>query len=164
MEDIGKKVQEKHSKKEVTHYTPTEVVILGLSMINFDKDDIVIDAGSGKNKIWYNNISVQNKFEYEIEDGNDYLKSEKECDWTIGNPPFNLGWKFTEHALKHSRKGVLFLLSMNAINSNFTPKRLEIMKTLGFGITEMKLINISLWFGRYILIKYEKGKKRFCKL
>ena len=43
------------------HYTPKELVIYCLEKINFDYDDVVLDAGSGKNKVWLNNIKTKNK-------------------------------------------------------------------------------------------------------
>jgi hypothetical protein len=61
-----------------------------MSLIPFEKGDRVLDAGSGKNKIWYKNIPKNCiSWECEIEDGKDFLKEwNVEVDWVIGNPPF----------------------------------------------------------------------------
>ena len=47
----------------------------------------------------------------------DYTERTEEVDWTIGNPPFNSALAHVRHALKHSRKGVAFLLRLSFLET-----------------------------------------------
>jgi hypothetical protein len=67
------------------HYTNEQMVkdLIALTPI----DGSVLDAGSGKNKVWYKNIKGE-KWECEIQDGQDFYLWGKKIDWVIGNPPY----------------------------------------------------------------------------
>ena len=65
---IGRKTKP-FSDKE---YTPEGCVVDLLKLIPFDKNDFVLDAGSGLNKVWYNNIHTLLKDEVELEEGKDF--------------------------------------------------------------------------------------------
>ena len=143
------------------HYTNPEMVNDLIQLIPFRSSDSVLDAGSGKNKVWYNNIpSFCGKNECEIEDGIDFLEMKKKFDWIIGNPPFHIGSKFIIKASELSRIGFAFLLNVQVLNS-LTPKRLDEINQNGFYIQKIHIVNDKRWFGRYFFIIFEKKINSF---
>jgi len=69
----------------------------------------VLDAGSGQNKAWFNNLKGQ-KYECEIEDGNDFMDWNKNVDWVIGNPPYHMFVDFLFKSIDIADKGIRFLI------------------------------------------------------
>lgn len=62
-------------QKNITfHYTNPDMVRYLLDILDLDINSSVLDAGSGKNKIWYNLLPNKEKYECEIEDGIDFIK------------------------------------------------------------------------------------------
>jgi hypothetical protein len=137
------------------HYTNEEMVKDLLKLIPFEEGDVALDAGSGKNKVWQKNCPVK-CLECEIEDGCDFLKWNEKVDWVIGNPPYHIGWQFTEKASQISKKGIAWLVNNTEMNSLFTPRRLQIIKDAGFEITHIKVVSDKRWFGRYYFLIFEK--------
>ena len=149
----------KPKQKDITfHYTNEQMVKDLISLIPFKENDKVLDAGSGKNKVWYKNIPEGlEKYECEIEDGIDFLTQwDKKVDWVIGNPPYHIGWQFTEKASKLANKGIAWLVNNTEMNSLLTPRRLQIVKDNGFEITNIKVVSDKRWFGRYYFLIFEK--------
>jgi hypothetical protein len=148
------------------HYTNPEMVRDLIRLIPFDLDDIVLDAGSGKNKVWYKNLPFQlpfhlTKYECEIEDGINFLTDWNEkVDWVIGNPPFSLGWKFFEKSLLISNKGIAFLGSIQFFNQ-FTPRRQQIIRDAGFYLEKIHIVSDKRWFGRYYFLIFTKKQNKF---
>ena len=110
------------------HYTKEEMVKDLLKLIKFREKDIVLDAGSGLNKVWYKNINVKNKYECELEEGNDFYNWNLQVDWVIGNPPYSHAKDFLLKASEISNKGIAFLVNNQCFNSFLLPSRLEKMK------------------------------------
>ena len=71
------------------HYTNPQMAKDLLALIPAKREDTFLDAGSGKNKVWFDNLHCVQKFECEIEDGCDFYKWDKKVDWVVGNPPFH---------------------------------------------------------------------------
>lgn len=175
-------------KKEKTfHYTNPEMVKYLLSKTPYSGS--VLDAGSGKNKVWFNELRSK-KFEFakmtdkecphgnyvgwcddcedknkiyecEIDDGCDFFKWDKKVDWVVGNPPYHESWLFTEQALKVANKGIAWLLNNQALNSHFTPARLSKMWELGFTYSKIIVVADKRWFGRYYFVILEKDCNNF---
>ena len=146
----------KEKPKDITfHYTNEQMVkdLIAITPLSGS----VLDAGSGKNKVWYNNLSGE-KYECEIDDGNDFMLWDKKVDWVVGNPPFHLSWAFTEHAIKIANKGIAWLVNNTGLNSQMTPRRLQIMKDAGFELQHIRVVADKRWFGRYYYIIFEKKK------
>ena len=150
----------KKKPKDITfHYTNPEMVRDLIRITPISETDVVLDAGSGSNKIWYNSLrTIVEKYECEIEDGNDFLLWDKEVDWVVGNPPFHLSWAFTEHAIKVADKGIAWLVNNTGLNSQMTPRRLQIMKDAGFELQHIRVVADKRWFGRYYYMIFEKKK------
>lgn len=148
--------------KDITfHYTKEEMVKDLIAIIKLNKEDVCLDAGSGKNKVWYNNFPVNEKYECELEEGNDFMDWNKKVDWIIGNPPFHQSWKFTEKALDIASKGIAFLVNNQALNSHFTPRRIQTMKDRGFFLNHIRVVADKRWFGRYYFIIFRREDKNF---
>ncbi|MBC8490350.1 MAG: hypothetical protein H8D45_30405 [Bacteroidetes bacterium] len=145
-------------KKDITfHYTNEQMVKDLMKLIPFEKDDIVLDAGSGKNKVWQKNCPVK-CLECEIEDGCDFFKWKQRVDWVIGNPSYHQSWQFTEKAISITNKGIGWLVNNQALNSHLTPRRLDLLKKNGFQYTKIHIVADKRWFGRYYFILLEKKK------
>ncbi len=149
----------KAKPKDITfHYTNEQMVkdLLAITPITGS----VLDAGSGKNKVWFNNLTGE-KYECEIEGGMDFYKWQKEVDWVVGNPPFHESWKFMEKSLKTARKGFAFLINNTGLNSTFTPRRQQIIKDTGFYLQKIHIVSDSRWFGRYYYLIFTKEPNNF---
>lgn len=143
------------------HYTKEEMVKDLLKLIKFREKDIVLDAGSGLNKVWYKNINVKNKYECELEEGNDFYNWNLQVDWVIGNPPYSHAKDFLLKASEISNKGIAFLVNNQCFNSFLLPSRLEKVKEKGFYINKIKVVNDKRWFGRYYFVIFTKKKNDF---
>ena len=148
----------KHKPKDISfHYTNPEMVRDLLRITPISETDVVLDAGSGQNKIWYNNLTtIVEKYEYEIEDGVDFLECDKKVDWVVGNPPFHQSWLFMEKSLKIAEKGFAFLINNTGLNSAFTPRRQQIIREAGFCLNKIHIVSDARWFGRYYYLIFTK--------
>ena len=145
--------------KDITfHYTNEQMVrdLLAITPI----EGSVLDAGSGKNKVWFNNLKGE-KYECEIENGNDFYKWNKKVNWVVGNPPFHESWKFTEKAIEIAQQGVAWLVNNLALNSHFTPRRIKLMMDKGFYLNHIRVVADKRWFGRYYYLIFTKIDKGF---
>ena len=151
----------KPKPKDITfHYTNEQMAKDLIDIIPFEFcGDSVLDAGSGKNKVWYNNLDeTLIKYECEIDDGCDFLEWDKKVDWVVGNPPFHLSWVFTEKAIDIANKGIAFLVNNQGLNSQMTPRRLQLMQDRGFELQHVRVVADKRWYGRYYFLIFEKKK------
>jgi len=149
----------KDKPKDITfHYTNEQMVkdLIAITPISGS----VLDAGSGKNKVWYNNL-VGEKYECEIEDGVDFMDWDKKVDWVIGNPPYHIGWEFTEKATQIANNGIAWLVNNTEMNSLMTPRRITIMQSNGFYLNHIRVVADKRWFGRYYYLIFTKEDKGF---
>ena len=143
------------------HYTKPEMVKDLIAMIPFQIRDSVLDAGSGRNKVWYNFIPgycVKDKCE--IEEGVDFLTLKRQYEWIIGNPPFHIGYKFILKASELSLEGFAFLLNTQGLNS-LTPIRISKIQGNGFYLQKIHIVNDKRWFGRYYFVIFQKKPNDF---
>jgi hypothetical protein len=151
----------KPKPKDITfHYTNEQMVkdLIAITPLSGS----VLDAGSGKNKVWYKNIPDEfEKYECEIDDGMDFFNWDKKVDWVIGNPPFHLGKDFLLKASEIANNGIAFLINNQCFNSFLLPSRLELLKQRGFTIFKIKVVQDKRWFGRYYYIIFTKQKSNF---
>ncbi|MFA5014797.1 MAG: hypothetical protein WC549_04590 [Actinomycetota bacterium] len=148
----------KEKPKDISfHYTNEQMVkdLIAITPISGS----VLDTGSGKNKIWFNNLSGE-KYECEIEDGCDFYKWDRKIDWIIGNPPFHEGWKFLDKASLISKVGIAFLGNLNFWNSCL-PNRFELLKERGFYLNKLHIVQDKRWFGRYYYLIFTKENNNF---
>jgi hypothetical protein len=148
--------------KDITfHYTNEEMVKDLISITPIQPTDTVLDAGSGLNKVWYNNLPNEIKYECEIDDGNDFFEWDITVDWVIGNPPFHIGWAFTEKAISIAKKGIAFLGSNKFLNSNMTPRRLQFLQDNGFTLSRLHIVQDKRWYGRYYYLIFSQEENDF---
>ena len=148
-----------HSIKDISfHYTSRSMAKDLISITPFLSAKSVLDAGSGKNKVWFENLpDYLEKFECEIEDGMNFFDWQQKVDWVIGNPPYHLSWKFTEKALEVADLGIAWLINNQALNSHFTPCRIEMMQNNGFFLQKIHVVSDKRWFGRYYYLIFTKN-------
>lgn len=146
------------------YYTSDTMVkyLLGLTPIRGS----VLDAGSGRNKVWFNNLSGE-KYECEIEDGNNYYGWNKKVDWVVGNPPWrhngkNQVWLWIKKASEISNDGFAFLLNHKVFNT-ITPTRLQKLQDKGFYLQNIVVVSDKRWFGRYYYLIFSQRKTSFLK-
>lgn len=144
--------------KDITfHYTNDKMAQDLIKLLPLTDKQSVLDAGSGKNKVWFKNLpDFVEKFECELEEGNDFLDWQKEVHWSIGNPPYHISWKFTEKALQISKVGIAWLINNQALNSHLTPRRIELMQNKGFYLQKIHVVADKRWFGRYYFLIFMK--------
>jgi len=141
-----------------------------LSKTPIKETESVLDAGSGKNKVWFNTLLNKDKYECEIEDGIDFLQWDKKVDWVIGNPPFrnnapdgeriNLVPQWIFKASEIANKGFAFLINAKSF-SLFTTARLEKLKLKGFYLTKIIIVADKRWFGRYYYVLFTNDNNNF---
>jgi hypothetical protein len=152
-------------KSKEFFYTKEEMVKDLLSITPIKEDDVVLDAGSGKNKVWFNCLKNNIKYECEIEDGCNFYDFNKEVDWVVGNPPFRFGgknqmWLWIEKSSKIAKNGMAFLLNHRFLNL-LTPNRLEKLRDCGFYLNQLHIFNDKRWYGRYYYVIFTKERSNF---
>lgn len=138
------------------HYTDEKMVKELLSITPIEGS--VLDAGSG-DKVWFNNLSGE-KYECELERGQDFFEWNKPVDWVVGNPPFHISWDFFNKASLVANKGIAFLINGQALNS-WTPKRYQLFTERGFYLNRIHVVSDKRWFGRYYYMIFTKQKQDF---
>ena len=138
--------------------TPEAIVKHLISLLPLERADFVIDAGSGKNKVWFRNIPTERKDEYEIEDGGrNFLEFDGRADWVIGNPPFREYIRFCYHCCDHCNKGFAFMINHMRLNQ-LTTKRLADFEARGFFLSGIHIFDVKAWFGRYYFLTFTRRK------
>lgn len=151
----------KNKERDITfHYTDEKMVIDLINLLPLHKSTVALDAGSGKNKVWFKNLPCLIKYECELEDGCDYMDWQQTVDWVVGNPPFHMGWDFVKKTLDIAQVGFAFLGNINFFNQ-FTPRRLEILNSKGFYLQKIHIVSDKRWFGRYYFLIFSKEKNNF---
>ena len=67
-----------------------------------------------------------------------------------------------EKCFEVANEKCIFLINSQSFNS-LTPVRLQKWKIMGWEITDILIINIPKWYGRYYVITFEKGKQGILK-
>ena len=156
--EANKKIKLERDKTYTTkESTPEDLVKDLLALVPFEKNDTVLDAGSGKDKVWFRNIPTNLKDECEIDEGKDFYKYNSNVHWVVGNPPFPEFDGFLFHSAEICLKGFAFLTNHTRLNQ-LTAKRLGELESKGFYLNKIHIIEIRKWFGRYYFLIFAKQK------
>jgi hypothetical protein len=158
MKTIKERMKKQRINKNVDinkHYTPEDVVLECLSILDL-KDKSVLDVGAGLNMVWYNNLDCKSKDWAEIDKGKDFFTYDKKVDWCICNPPYKDLWTYISKTMDISNEGFSFLMAVDFWN-RLTKKRLNEMKEKGFNISNIYVLEVKKWFGRYFFVTFTKN-------
>jgi type I restriction-modification system DNA methylase subunit len=146
------------------HQTPAECAQALVPFVPLVPNDRVIEPFKGEGA-FYNAIpNFVSKDWAEKELGKDYTDISGEYDWVITNPPFRLDgatgrtnafWTLIDYYTQRAKKGIAFLAN-DACFGTLTPRRHEILRQRGWGITKLVVCSIKKWRGRYFFIILEK--------
>lgn len=139
-----------------THYTSAKMATALFGRLKIPADQSILDAGSGRNKVWFDAFGDREKYECELERGQDFYKWTQQVDWVIGNPPFKEASAFIEHAATVARVGMGWLLNHNALNSLLLPNRMQRLADLGWVPASHTVVGDKRWFGRYHWLVFKR--------
>jgi hypothetical protein len=57
--------------------------------------------------------------------------------------------------------GIAWLVNNQALNSHFTPRRIELMQSKGFYLQKIQVVADKRWFGRYYYLIFTKDQNEF---
>ena len=152
--------------KKKYYYAKEKMVKDLIKLTPYNFNDVILDAGSGKNKVWFNNFNCKKKFECEIEDSCNFYKWSKSVDWVIGNPPFRDGeekfhtWRWINKASTIANKGMAFFMNIRGF-SVLTPAKFEQLKKRGFYLQKICLIRDKRWRETHYYLIFTKMKNKF---
>lgn len=144
-------IKNKVSKNDI-YYTPLPVVKKMIEMCNITPEMKVLDPCFGAG-VFYDNLPECKKEWCEIEKGKDFFNETEKYDLIIGNPPYSLWDKWLDHTMKITDKFCYIMGFMN-----MTTVRLNRFRENGFGITQLHILEITWWFGRFWLVVCERNK------
>lgn len=141
-------------KAQDKFYTPVALAKTLVPMVPFVRGDSLCDPFRGKGAFFNEFPAGYKQTWQEIDDGRDFFSVTKPSDWLISNPPYSCLDEVLEHSCTVAKKGFAYLLLGHAL----TPRRLEKIGELGFGLTKVHLCKVFLWYGISAFCVFEWGK------
>jgi len=150
--------------------TPKDIAeqIFNYCYTQMKAQDTILEPFLGHGNIYNTFIQPDNqKFYCDTKDGINFFDFDKKVDWAISNPPFqilqngepiNAFILIINRLMKICDKG-FFLLINHKLWSSLTVKRLREWSNNDWVISKIKIYEIKIWYGRYYLVKFEKGGK-----
>ena len=143
------------------NYTPIDICKKMIDYLNLDETKSYCEPFSGSHNIY--NLLPSNKEYYEIQEGKDFFKCDKKYDIIITNPPYkdyftdkkNIMIEAMDKCFEVANEKVILLIGSRTF-MGFTPIRLQRWNDMGWGISDICVINIPKWYGRYYIITFEK--------
>lgn len=159
--------------KKIDMYTPEELAKYLLTFINYEKGDRFYEPFRG-NGAFYNNMPEPKDWS-EITQGRDFFIyrpfNNGKCEHIVTNPPFTIdingieenGFILTlEYSMDIATKTIAYLVNHKFLNS-LTPQRLNKYYKNGWSITNIMVLSISKWYGRYWYLIFSKDSKSLIK-
>jgi len=148
--------------KNIDPLTPKELAKSLISMIEFEEGDRFYEPFKGKGAFY--DVMPEPKDWAEINLGRDffsYLPFDGHCEHIITNPPFKVDGKnafitILERSMNIANKTVAMLINHRLMNT-LTPVRLEKYKQNGWVITNIHVVSVKKWFGRYWFVIFKKN-------
>jgi|9_EtaG_2_1085328.scaffolds.fasta_scaffold42373_3 hypothetical protein len=150
------------------NYTPDESCKMMIDYLNLDPNKSYCEAFSGNHNIF--KLLPENKEYFEIQEGKDFFECDKNYDIIVTNPPYrdyttdrkNMVIDCFEKCFEVATEKCIFLINNKMFNS-LTPVRLQKWNDGGWSITDICVMNIPKWYGRYYIITFEKNKDPLLK-
>ena len=148
--------------KTLDTLTPRELAKSLISMIEYEAGDRFYEPFRGKGAFY--DIMPEPKDWAEIKLGRDffiYLPFDGNCEHIVTNPPFRVDGNnsfitILERSMNIANKTVAMLINHRMMNS-LTPIRLEKYKKNGWVITNIHVVSVKKWFGRYWFVIFKKN-------
>ena len=151
MNKIGNGIKYR-SKANDKIYTPLKVAKLMIDLCDIKDNDMVLDCSKGGG-VFYDNYPDNCRKDYcEIEENKDFLKYKDKVDWIIGNPPYSLWKDWLNHTITITDKFCYIFGVMNLV-----PSRFKNIYDNGFIVSKIHLLEVDWWFGRSVIVVFEKG-------
>ena len=122
-------------------FTPKPLAVDMIRMCEIKAGERVLDPSKGEG-VFYDNLPTECKTDWcEIEEGKDFFSYDKEVDVIVGNPPYSLWNKWLEKTLELKPQRFCYLFGV----MNLTPKRLQIIREAGYGISKIQFTTVDWW-------------------
>ena len=155
-------------KKMDLMQTPPEIVdkIINFVQSQISFNDSILEPFLGSGNI-YKKIPNKKKYFCDTKNGINFFDWNKKVDWAISNPPFQLLYNgkpinsfilIIDRLIELCNKG-FFLLINHKLWSSLTVKRIKTWQNKNWFISQILILEVKQWYGRYYLIKFELGGK-----
>ena len=135
-------------------YTPKLLVEEIMNLIDFKKDEKVLDGFHGKGVFFDNYPDHVEKDFCEIEVGVDFFEYSGETDWCVSNPPYSILNKVLEKTCGLVKVGFGYLLHFHAL----THSRLRKLEERGFYLRKLHICKVDKWYGHQAFVVFTKIK------
>ena len=144
------------------NYTPDDICEKMINYLNLDTSKSYCEPFSGNHNIF--KLLPENKEYYEIQEGKDFFACNKNYDIIITNPPYrdyetdrkNMVIDCFNKCFEVANEKCVFLVNNKMINS-LTPLRLSKWEEINWVITDICVLNIPKWYGRYYILTFTKN-------
>ena len=153
------------------HQTPVELCKELIKHVPIIAGDKVLEPFRGEGGFYNIFPDYVEKDWCEIVDGRNYKDYDKEFDWVITNPPFQLEktgkrenafYKLLKFYTGKANKGIAFLGNDYCFGT-LTPNRLKELNDSGWYIHNIICCGVKKWRGRYFFIILKKENSDFYK-
>ena len=155
------------------HQTPKELCKELIKLVHLEQGERVLEPFRGEGGFYDVFPDFVEKDWCEITEGRDYKDYNKEVDWVITNPPFQLNeqstskrenafFKLLKYYTAIAKKGIAFLGNDYCFGT-LTPKRLKELNASGWYIHNIVCCAVKKWRGRYFFIVFKKEPSDFYK-
>tara|TARA_R110000823_G_scaffold217979_1_gene347286 strand:- start:1144 stop:1710 length:567 start_codon:yes stop_codon:yes gene_type:complete len=158
---LGELVEKKGNSIVMTKATMAKYLI---DRITWKPGELVCEPCKGDGAFYDNLPDYVIKSWYEINEGRDYLGTERmSVNTTISNPPFvprKLFWNFMVRAMETTTDRIFWLINISSLNV-LTKNRLNEMGSKLWFIQNLHIVSDKRWFGRYCMMELGRTDKGF---
>ena len=146
------KIKQRAKPKDV-FITPRKLAKAQIDMIPTNPNEVWLDpCRFNENGSYYSQFH-NNKDFCEISEDKDFLCYDQEIDVICGNPPYSMLDKWFKKSIELNPRIISYLIGIN----NLTARRLEWFTDSGYGLTKMRMLKVSEWYGMSLICVWEKG-------
>lgn len=150
--EVGHSVKYWRVKLRDNILTPVPLAEHLIAMVPLLPGDVVLDPfyGEGAFADAYPPGTVVQRGD--LRTGQDFLQREETVDWIVSNPPYSILDEVLARTAAICRRGFAYLLAVHAV----TPRRIENMEALGFGLRRLHLLKVFKWYGISAFCVFER--------